>query len=255
MKTRPHSLVIGGTRGIGREVTRLFAAAGDAVSVIGRRQPATEDRDQPRVTYWIVDLLDSEATGRAIREAIDQSGKLDHAVFLQRYRGEGDCWAGELETTLTVTKRVIESLADEFDDSGARGIVIVSSVMSQWIGENQPIGYHVAKAGLDALIRYYAVTLGPRGIRVNGVAPCTTLKEESAARGGDAATFELFAAFTPLGRMGTSADVASVVRFLSGRQASFVTGQILTVDGGASVVLQESIARKLVPSTRVGRFR
>jgi NAD(P)-dependent dehydrogenase (short-subunit alcohol dehydrogenase family) len=244
--SRLHSLIIGGTRGIGRAVTRAFAAAGHTVSVIGRRAPNDADRDQPSVRYWTADLVDKEARNRALQEVMESAGKLNHLVFLQRFRGQGDPWVGEMETTLTATKEVVEALQDKFADSGERAIVMVSTVIGDQVVENQPVGYHVAKVGLKAMVRYYAVKFGPLGIRVNGVAPCTTLKEESKDFYlGNADLVKMFQTMTPLGRMGTSEDVASVVSFLASSQAGFVTGQVLTVDGGTSLVWPEALARKL----------
>lgn len=248
MTESQHTLVVGGTRGIGRAVVRAFAAAGGRVSVIGRREPSAEDRAQASVAYWRADVSNLDEVGPALQGARDRSGPLNHVVFLQRFRGEGDQWAGELATTLTATKQVIEGLDGAFAPTGDRAIVIVSSIIGQWVVENQAVGYHVAKAGLGALIRYYAVKLGPSGIRVNGVAPCTTLKEESKdfyLNNPD--LLRVYEAMTPLRRMGTAEDVASVIEFLSSQKAAFMTGQILTVDGGTSLVWQESLARTLVP--------
>jgi NAD(P)-dependent dehydrogenase (short-subunit alcohol dehydrogenase family) len=96
------------------------------------------------------------------------------------------------------------------------------------------------------LVRYYAVALGPRGIRVNGVSPGTVVKRENQefyAR--SEALVGVFKRTIPLGRMGTAVDVANVIAFLCGPQASFVTGQQIVVDGGVSLLSQESLARKI----------
>lgn len=194
------------------------------------------------------DLLDRSARSSALNELLRTSGPVNHLVFLQRYRGQDDAWAGEIETTLTATKEVIEALRDSFASEGERSIVLVSSVIGDAVVENQPVGYHVAKVGLNAMVRYYAVTLGPLGIRVNGIAPCTMMKEESRHYyEGNADLMQMFRTISPLGRIGTSEDVAGVVSFLTSAQASFVTGQVLTVDGGTSLVWQEWLARKLTP--------
>lgn len=230
---------------MGRALTRALVEAGHRVSVVGRRAPDDRDRDQPGVRYWAADLLDNAARARVLCEIVETGGKINHLVFLQRYRGHGDPWAGEVETTLTLTRDVIEALCGEFAD-GERAIVVVSSVLGEQIVENQSVGYHVVRGGLKSMVRYYAVKLGPRGIRVNGVAPCTFMKEES--RDFYLANTELmkmFETMVPLGRIATSEDMVSVIQFLCGRPAAYVTGQVLVVDGGTSVVWHEALARKL----------
>ncbi len=243
---RNHSLIVGGTRGIGRALVRTLAKENHVLSVIGRRPPAETDRHIPDVHYWVVDLLDQESLADALADVIKQNGKLNHLVFLQRYRGEGDDWVGEIETTLTATKYVIERLVDEFDGSDEDSIVIVSSIASHFVAEEQALSYHVAKAGLNQMIRYYAVVLGSRGIRVNGVSPCTILKEESREFYlQNERLYNLYKTITPLGRMGTSEEIAQVIAFLCSPKASFITGQNIVVDGGLSLQWQESLARKL----------
>jgi NAD(P)-dependent dehydrogenase (short-subunit alcohol dehydrogenase family) len=104
----------------------------------------------------------------------------------------------------------------------------------------------VTKAALRQLARFYAVKLGPQGIRVNVVSPCTFVKQESAAfYQGQADLRALYTKITPLGRMGTAAEVAQVAAFLCGPKASFVTGQELYVDGGLSLMLQDALAREV----------
>lgn len=241
-----HSLIIGGTRGIGRELARIFSEQGQTVSVIGKRAPSEADRELKGVSFWSVDLLDKKAVAAALAEIVERHGKLNNLVFLQRFKGEGDKWIGEFETSLTATKEVIETLADKFSDSRENSIVVVSSIADQFISEGQPVGYHVGKAGLYHLVCFYAVTLGARGIRVNCVSPGTVVKQENREfYSNNEKLQDLFKKTIPLGRMGTAVESANVIDFLCSPKASFVTGQKIVVDGGVSLLSQESLARKL----------
>ena len=133
---KKHTLTVGGTRGIGRALVRTLAEENHRLSVIGRRFPSETDRHIPDVHYWVLDLLDRERLSEVLAEIIHQNGKLSSLVFSQRYRGKEDDWIGEIETSLTATKNVIECLVDEFDDTNENSIVIVSIlVWDFWTGE------------------------------------------------------------------------------------------------------------------------
>jgi len=242
----PHMLIIGGTRGLGRVVARLAAEAGQQVSVIGRREPAEVDRKLSGVRHWVTDIQDRSALATALGSVLAERGRLSYLVFCQRYRGSGDSWTGEIDITLDLTKSVIEGVEDQFATDGDKAIVVVSSVFGDFVGEGQALSYHVAKAGLNQMMRYYAVNLGRKGVRVNGVTPFTFLKEESRDFYlKNQALHDLYRRITPLGRMATAEDSARVIAFLCSPAAGFVNGQNIYVDGGLSLVWPETLARNL----------
>jgi len=241
-----HTLIVGGTRGIGRALVRTLLDEHHTVSVIGRRPASEADRRLSSVSYWLVNLANHEQLSAALGEIVQKNGKLNNLIFVQRYRGEGNDWTGEIDITLTATKFVIDRVVGEFSETDENAIVIVSSVASHFIVSEQPVSYHIAKASLDQMVRYYAVVLGPRGIRVNGVAPGTVLKDESKDFYlKNEEVLKVYKGITPLGRMGTSTDVTQVIAFLCSHNASFVTGQTIVVDGGVSLQGHESLARQL----------
>jgi hypothetical protein len=245
MKTAPrnHTLVIGGTRGIGRAVVRYFLSIGHVVSVIGRRKPP-ESRSK-RFRHYSLELADLALLSTTLKQLIRMDGRLTNLIFLQRFRGDGDSWHGELQISLTATHTIIESLARCFSQRRNPSIVFVSSNTSHVVAEEQPVAYHAAKAALRQMARYYAATLGPQGIRVNCVTPGTVLKDESRDFYlTNRPIMRLYEHVTPLARMGTSEDLANVIGFLCSSSASFVTGQDIAVDGGLSLLWQESLARK-----------
>jgi NAD(P)-dependent dehydrogenase (short-subunit alcohol dehydrogenase family) len=235
-----HSLVAGGSRGIGRVVARALGSAGP-VSVLSR----TFEGAEPGVEHFAADLRDRGSTEAAVAAAVDRNGPVENLVCLQRYRGEADddtTWTGELETTLSATRTLMEQVVASSSVGGGT-VILVGSIAADLVAPEQPLAYHVAKAGLQQMVRYYAVAFGPSGWRVNGVVPGAVLKAEAEDYyGRNPEVREAYARITPLGRMGSPEDVAAAVCFLSSEQASFVTGQLLVVDGGLSLLWQGAFA-------------
>ena len=246
MMSKQHTLVVGGTRGTGRVIVRTLAEEGHIISVIGRRPPTDEEGCVSGIDYWSLDLLDEKRLDAALSEMIALSGKLTNLIFCQRFRGEGDDWSGEIATSLTATKKTVELFANQVDGNSQNSIVILSSVASYYVAEEQPLSYHVGKAGLTQMVRYYAVTLGPKGIRVNSVSSGPVLKEENKEFYlENEELHRLYRSITPLGRMVTSEDIAHITAFLCSPKASFITGQDIVADGGVSLQMQHSVARQL----------
>ena len=106
-----HSIVIGGTRGLGRVVTRQMASRGDIVSVIGRTELLPEDLSAGEIHSYKVDINDEKSICSTLEELVAKNGKINYCVFLQRYRGKNDDWVGEFQTTLTATRNIVEYLA------------------------------------------------------------------------------------------------------------------------------------------------
>lgn len=235
-----HALVIGGTSGAGRAAVRQFQAKGYVVSAVARKPPSKASKDSG-ARYWTADIADESAVKAALRDIIRTNGKISCVAFFQRYRGEGDNWQSELETSLTGTKRVIELLVGPFKLKNC-SIVVVSSIVSRLVTPgNANIGYHVAKAGLNQIARYYAVALGERGIRVNTVLPAMFLKDESKHKFlQDEKLVRRFEEATPLGRLASADDVVELVEFLCSDSSSFITGQEIVLDGGLTLQYQEA---------------
>ena len=252
---RPHALVVGGTRGIGRAVVQRFLADGLNISVIGRQPPAAPF-GTTAVRCWSVDLCDQAAVVGTVSTIIKTGGPLSRLAYLQRFRGNGDDWEGEIATTLTATRQIIDATAGKFARGGDRAIVVVSSIADRFVASEQPLSYHVAKAGLTQLARYYAVALAAQGIRVNAISSGTIVKDEAKAfYHSRRALRKLYEEMIPLGRMGTATEIASVVSFLCSRDASFMTGQSLVVDGGVSLQWHEALVRRMSPLKKLAVTR
>jgi NAD(P)-dependent dehydrogenase (short-subunit alcohol dehydrogenase family) len=242
-----HAIIIGGTKGVGRELAALLAGEGQFVTAVGRNPGEVTAAAGPgAVEGFAGSAEEPETLLSALRRQVEKRGRVSSLVFLQRYRGSGDSWAGELAVAMTATKLLLEGLVPHFDPEGDRAVCMVTSNASSFVARNQTLGYHTSKAAMRQMARYYAVKLGPQGIRVNVVSPCTFVKPESAAfYGGQAELQALYAKITPLARMGTAREVAKAVAFLCGPDASFITGQDLSVDGGLSLMLQDALAREV----------
>lgn len=240
-----HAVVVGGTKGLGLAVVDRFLNRGFDVTVLSRN-PSSKHAENPKVRHVPVDLEALCKPEDIDWAAICAGGPIRYLVLTQRYRGTGDPWSGEIQVGLNASRLLIEGASEQFSSDEDRAIGIVSSVYANFVGGSQPVGYHVVKAGMNAMIRYFAWALGPKKIRINGIMPLSYVKDETRE------FFErqpelnaLYSRFVPLGRMGTSHENADAIDFLCSAKSSFITGQCLFVDGGVSVVWPEETAQSL----------
>ena len=219
------TLLIGGTRGIGLAIERTLTSRGDYVYTASR-SPASK-------ANHININLPSEIN-------IDKSVKLNYLIFSHRYRGEN--WDDDFAITVKAVDILINQLNGSFLDEAA--IVILGSNAGKIAVQEQSASYHASRSALDGLMKYYAATLGSKGIRCNLVLPATVMKPENHQYyTKDNTIRQMIERITPLRRMGTAEDVANLVEFLCSEKSSFITGQSFCVDGGLSSIGQESIAR------------
>lgn len=239
-----HAIVVGGTRGLGLVLVERFLARGCNVTIISRK-PSPRHAGNARVRHLAVDLERSDGIDGVCGKSRDGFGTISYLALCQRFRGTGDPWEGEIRVGLTASKQLIEGFAEHVAPDGDRAIGVVSSVYAQYVGSSQPVGYHVVKAGVNEMVRYYAATLGPRGIRVNAIMPLTYLKDESRQfYEGNADLMDMYQRLVPLKRMGTTEDSANALSFLCSEQSAFINGQSITIDGGVSVLCQEDVAKR-----------
>jgi NAD(P)-dependent dehydrogenase (short-subunit alcohol dehydrogenase family) len=238
-----HAVVVGGTRGLGRIVAERFLARGCSVSVVSRRRPA-DFPERACLRHLSADLESVEGFAGLWTRVHEAGGPISYLVLSQRFRGQGDPWAGEIQVGLTASRDLIEGFSAHFAETGDRAIGIVSSVYAEFVGSSQPVGYHVVKGGLNAMVRHYAATLGRQGIRVNAIMPLTYLKPESRSfYESNEKLMNVYRRLVPLGRLGTAEESADALDFLCSERASFINGQCLFLDGGVSVVWPEEVAK------------
>jgi len=175
---------------------------------------------------------------------IDKNGPVNYVVFCQRFRGKENDWDNEIRISLTATKNIIDYLAEKPErlSRDDKSVVMISSIASRMVICQQPLSYHMAKAGMETLVNYYSVILASKGVRFNAIIPGTLVKEESREfYEKNPALKSLYTDNIPLGRMVTTEDIANLVDFLCSEKSALLTGQKIILDGGISLIGQESL--------------
>jgi len=250
-----HALVTGGSRGIGRGIALKLAEGGARVAIhyYVNESAAKETLERVRkhgADGFVVqaDVSRVDDVRRMFGEVKTRFGTLD--VFVANARPEAATFYQKpMEITLEAWDHAMDSQAKAFlvgareaaalMGQGGRIIAITYAPGGQR-GTWQPwVAMGSAKAALESLVRYFAVTLAPRGITVNSVSPGLT--DDSVLQSFGEAAVDIArrwhgSGWTPMGRMGTPADIGNAVALLSSPDASWITGQLIYADGGASLV-------------------
>jgi enoyl-[acyl-carrier protein] reductase III len=250
-----YALITGSSRGIGRGIALKLASRGVKIAVHYFQDKAAANETLAHVRRcesdgFIVqaDVSRPESLRRMFQEVEDQFGALD--IFVNNARPElPTFYQAPLDITLDSWNMALDSQAKAFligaQESARRmtpggRIIAVTYAPSARKGSWQPwVGMGAGKAALEALCRYFAVALAKRGITVNAVSPGLT--DDSVLNGlpqevQDAAHAWHEGGWTPMGRMGTPADIGNVVAVLCTDEASWITGQTIYADGGASLM-------------------
>ena len=231
-------IVTGGSRGIGAEIVRCFTDEGATVAFLYRN--SVEAADQLAKATGAIpvqcDLGDSYDAERAIQEAEGAIGGIDILVnnvgiarscLLQDMNQK--VWDELIAVNLTSVFVCCRLLIPDMIRQGSGRIVNISSIWGM-VGASCETGYSAVKAGVIGLTKALAKELGPSGITVNCVAPGVI--DTDMMKEYDEETKRSLADETPLGRLGTPRDIAQAVLFLSGEGGSFITGQVISPNGG-----------------------
>jgi len=236
------ALVTGASRGLGRAIAELFAAEGASVAVVDLKQhwaQAVADEiaaSGGRAIGLAADVSDREAIHQAVADAVAAFGRLDILVnnaMWNRYEPIGeidpDTVARMMGVGWTGVVWGIQAAAGAMDERG--GTIVNIGSMAGRLGSPNSLLYAGVKAGVDGLTRAASVELGPRGIRVNTIAPSTVATEGVKAMLSEE-TIASRIARHPLQRIATTDDIAQAALWLASDKSSFVTGQSIAVDGG-----------------------
>ena len=241
------ALVTGGSRGIGKAIVLKLAGAGAKVAFVYRSKTAEADALVAEIAAlggtakaYQGDVADPETAGRIGAAVLAEFGRIDILVnnagvirdglFV---RMEPSAWREVLATNLDGTFYFCKAVAEQmvFKQRSGR-IVNISSVAGSHVNAGQT-NYAASKGAINAFTRSLAVELGSRNVTVNAVAPGfieTDMSEAVRNKAGD-----IIKKAIPLNRLGIPDDIANVVLFLCGPAASYITGQVITVDGGLSL--------------------
>lgn len=226
------ALITGGARGIGRAIVENLGRD-HRVALTWHSTAPGALQDQSDLLAIHADLSDPGQAQKVVDQVLDRFGRLDVIVNnagLVKTTPKETFHAQDHRAILDLNLLAPAALLAAALPHLQRGAAIVSiSSMNAVLPPRDAVTYGASKAALNLWTRAMAKELGPDGIRVNAVAPGAINIPE--APRSDALT-ELFVKDTALGRVGTPADIASVVRFLASDAAGFITGEVLGVTGG-----------------------
>ena len=240
-----NALVTGGGSGLGFSMAQAFIAAGARVCISGRRESVLADavvQLGPNATYVIGDVTKADdrlqmvdaVTSKwgAISILVNNAGQSLKKPALEVTDEEFDqLFDTHVKAAFSLTREVARDMIEQ-----GQGSILFIASMASYMGVPQIVGYTAAKTALLGLTRALAAEWSEFGVRVNAIAPgwiSTPMTDRAFA--GDPARKAKVLSRTPMKRMGEPSDIGQTAAFLCSDAAKFITGQCISVDGGASI--------------------
>ena len=241
------AVITGGAKGIGRAIAELFVEAGVTVIITDRDEAAGKQtvaelnaRRPSFASLYILDVTDRDAAERIAETIAAEVGVPDILVNNAGIVRNGPAsetseadWRTVIDVNLSGVFFCAQAFGKRMAAVGRGAIVNISSMCGEIVVYPQPqVAYNAAKAGVNLITKSLAVEWAKQGVRVNAVAPGYTATELTLAGRSNEEWFSTWMRMTPQGRLGEPREIANAVLFLASDAASFVTGTVLSVDGG-----------------------
>jgi len=242
------ALITGSSRGIGKSIAEEMSAAGAKVVISSRKQEACDQvRDEIRARGGeaisiACNIGHKEDVEGLVKETLKQLGRIDIVVcnaavnpfYGSLMKLDDDAWDKTMNCNVKsgwwLTKLVVPHMVER----GSGNIILISSIGA--FRSTSVLGaYGISKAAEAQLARNLALELGPKGIRVNAIAPGLVKTDFAKALWSNPAILQNVEQRAPLRRIGQPVDIAGVAVFLASQAASFVTGQLIVADGGSTL--------------------
>lgn len=235
------AVIVGGGSGFGLATSKLFAAEGATVVVLGRRGDVASDVGQSvGGSGYACDITDFDQLERVTAEIVAANGRIDAAVnyagFQQRTELKDltpDILRPMVEVQFVAAIWFIRAMGNAMA-AGSGGSIISTSSLTAWNPSAGQAAYAGSKKGLEYVSEIAAVEYGPANVRVNCVAAHLIETPMTAEIFQSPLVIEAVKQQTPLGRMGTVDDISNAALFLASDEANYISGQTICVDGAAS---------------------
>jgi len=238
-------VITGATSGIGLVTSRMAAKRGARLMLVARNEKALKtladelNKNGSEARYAVADVANESELKAAAANALAAFGGIDTWVNNAGVSADGlivritdDQWQRVLDVNLKGVSNCTKAVARPMMRARSGRIINLSSVVGV-TGNTGQAAYAAAKAGIIGFTKSTARELASRGITANVVAP--GIIETDMTEALDASTRDMYRAMVPLGRMGRGEDVAAAVTFLAGPGASYITGQVIHINGGMYV--------------------